>query len=125
MAIGVRRDNTLGSRIERLFWFICLFYLVLVARLIWLQAVNGEFYRTRATQARVREIPSIGQRGAILDRENKPLAMMVHAHALVCDPTKVKDREKTADLIVKEFGGDHAQILEALTPRLLKNGSED
>lgn len=126
MAIWVREQDSIKRRIERLFWILTAFYLALICRLVWLQVLNGDFYSKQAAFERARKFPQSGQRGAILDREGRPLALTVHSNVLVCDPSKVVDPQATADIIVRMFGGDRNLILAAVSPgQLTKRGRPD
>src|SRR5205085_6832246 len=99
MAIPFRQQDEVKVRIERFFWWIAIFYVLLVARLVYLQAVSGNYYRDRAARIREEHIPLKAQRGNIMDRDGRPLAVTVHYSSLVCDPTLVQNPPATATLL--------------------------
>lgn len=121
MAIPFRQQDEVKIRIERFFWWIAIFYVLLVARLVYLQAISGSYYRDRAARIRDEHIPLKAQRGNILDRDGRPLAVTVHYSALVCDPTLVKNPTATAALLSGMLGSGQEEILPFVSPRLLKN----
>src|SRR5437762_430823 len=104
MAIRVRQSDVVRFRIERLFWFVTICYLLLVARLVYLQAIKGEYFRTKARTMRSQVIAQPAQRGAILDSDGKPLAVTIHASQVACDPTKIKDPVRTAAISAEVLG---------------------
>src|SRR5436309_2910565 len=76
MAIPFRQQDELRKRIEKFFLLIAAFYVVLLLRLVYLQAVQGAYFHNRATSMREEQIPLKAQRGSILDREGKPTGAM-------------------------------------------------
>src|SRR5690242_13166005 len=122
MAIPYRQQDEVRHRIERFFLIIVLCYVALVARLVYLQAIEGGYFRERATKMRDRKMTLHAQRGAILDRDGKPLAVTTHKGDLVCDPRQVKDPARTAEILAGILGVPKEQILPLVSPRLLKNG---
>src|SRR5438128_66817 len=63
-------DNT-RSRIEILFAFIGLLYLCLVGRLIYLQAMRGDYFRREGAAARARKVILPSERGELQDSEGR------------------------------------------------------
>lgn len=122
MAIPYRQQDEVRHRIERFFLIIALCYVALVARLVYLQAIEGGYFRERATKMRDRKMTLHAQRGAILDRDGKPLAVTTHKGDLVCDPRQVKDPARTAEILAGILGVPKEQILPLVSPHLLKNG---
>lgn len=99
MAIPFRQQDQVKLRIERFFLLVAACYIILIGRLVYLQAVQGGYFRARAETLREQKIPLRAQRGDLLDRDGKPLAVTTHVGTLVCDPTLVKDPAATAGLL--------------------------
>ncbi len=116
MAISIRPQNTITWRLGALSSLIALLYGLLLIRLVYLQVVRGDYYRSEALTMRSREIPLPARRGAILDREGKPLAVTTYPVAVVVDPEMILDPPKTASLVAKVTGLDAAEVL----PKLVK-----
>ena len=86
MKPGVRRGRT------RLFVLILtLWALAVVGRLVQIQIAQGSRYRAKAQRQQERRIEIAGQRGSILDREGRELAVSVETSSLYAIPDDVKD----------------------------------
>lgn len=70
---------------------------VLVARLVWLQVVQREYYHTLAEQNRISVVPVVPNRGLILDRNGEVLAANYSAYTLEITPSKVANVERSID----------------------------
>ena len=123
MAIRLRQQEFVRIRIERLFWLIALCYVALVARLVYLQVIQGEYYLGRARTVRAQTIPLESVRGGLFDRTLKPLAVTIHTSQLVCDPTLIGDPDTTARTIAElcQVGVDKIRPLVA-SGQLLPSG---
>jgi stage V sporulation protein D (sporulation-specific penicillin-binding protein) len=117
MAVRVRQPDFVRRRIERFFFVVAVCYLALVGRLVWLQAVNGAYYRHRAGDMRTQHIEMPAERGAILDRNGKPMAVTTHSGVLVCDPTQVKNPARTAAAVARLLDTGPESILPLVTTR--------
>src|SRR6266550_8673384 len=73
MAVRLRHQDSVRLRIQHLFWGVALCYVALMARLIWLQVVKGDYFMVRARDIRAQTIPQEAIRGGLLDRTGKPL----------------------------------------------------
>ncbi|HXG22930.1 MAG TPA: penicillin-binding protein 2 [Chthonomonadales bacterium] len=125
MAVRVQRPELVKQRIERLFLIITLCYVGLVGRLIYLQVLQGDYYRSRAEAIRKQYIEQQAQRGAILDRNGRPLAMTTHVPRLICDPTRVQDPVLTANVLAGILNRPEAEILPLVERRKLPDGRWD
>ena len=56
MAIPFRQPNEAKRRLEMFFLIVALCYVGLVARLVWLQAIKGEYYRREASDLREQKV---------------------------------------------------------------------
>lgn len=122
MAIPFRQQDQVKQRIERFFVLVAACYIVLIGRLVYLQAIQGGYFRARAESLREQKIPLRAQRGDILDRDGKPLAVTTHVGMLVCDPTLVKDPSTTGTLLATLLNTPPADMIALMSPRLMPNG---
>ncbi len=74
---------------------------VLLARLIWLQVVEREYYHTLAEANRISVVPVVPNRGLILDRNGVVLAANYSAYTLEITPSKVPDVDRAIDALSK------------------------
>jgi penicillin-binding protein 2 len=72
-------------------------FAVLLARFIWLQIVQYDYYTTRAEENRITLVPVVPNRGLIMDRNGKVLARNYAAFTLEITPAKVINLEQTID----------------------------
>ncbi|MBL8473042.1 MAG: penicillin-binding protein 2 [Rhodocyclaceae bacterium] len=68
-----------------------------MVRLVWLQVLQHDYYRTRAEDNRISLAPIVPNRGLILDRNGLVLARNFSAYTLEITPSKVADLESTID----------------------------
>ncbi len=117
MAVQVRRPDELGRRLTQVSLLFTAGYVLLVARLVALQVIQGHALRDDAISARSSH-PRIVQapRGAILDRNGRPLALTVYYGTLVCDPTKIAKPDEAAAILARVLRGDVAAIRARLNP---------
>ena len=73
----------------------------LMARFVYLQIVQHEYYRTRAEDNRISLVPIVPNRGLIRDRNGVVLARNYSAYTLEITPGKVADLESTIDELAK------------------------
>ena len=88
---------------------------LVVARLVVLQGVDGAAYANAAEQDRLRTYPVAALRGQVLDRDGNPLAYTVAASRVVADPTVVPDPEKTAQALTGLLDVPAAELTEKLS----------
>ena len=72
-------------------------FLVLIARMVYLQVIKREHYFTLAESNRISVAPLVPQRGLILDRNGEVLAANFSAFTLEVTPSKVVDLERALD----------------------------
>lgn len=70
-----------------------------MARCVWLQYFHGEVYQQKAQRQQLKIIPQTAQRGAIVDREGRMLAMSVPTFSVAVDPEVLEDMEGTVKLL--------------------------
>jgi cell division protein FtsI/penicillin-binding protein 2 len=121
MAVQAPHPPLIRRRIEMFFFFVALCYVALMGRIIYLQAVYGDYYREKARDMRERTLRLSASWGAITDRNGRPLAVTTHRGVLVCDPNLVEDAEKTAQAAAEIFGGSPADYRDVLQRRQATN----
>ena len=70
---------------------------ILLARFIWLQVVQREYYHTLAEANRISVVPVVPNRGLILDRNGHVLAANYSAYTLEITPSKVANVDRAID----------------------------
>jgi penicillin-binding protein 2 len=77
--------------------FVLAAFSLLLVRLVYLQVLQYDYYRTKAEDNRISIVPIMPNRGLILDRSGTVLARNYSAYTLEISPGKVADLEKTID----------------------------
>jgi penicillin-binding protein 2 len=75
--------------------FVLAAFSLLLVRLVYLQILQYDYYRTKAEDNRISIVPIMPNRGLILDRSGTALARNYSAYTLEISPGKVADLEKT------------------------------
>ena len=90
--------------------FVVLLFLVLVARLLWLQVISYDKYQSKAEDNRITIVPLVPNRGLILDRNGVVLANNYSAYTLEITPSKIDNLNEMIDELGKivEIGEQHA-----------------
>ncbi len=81
--------------------FVLACLLALLARFVWLQAIQHEHYQTRAEENRISFVPLTPNRGLIVDRNGIVLARNYSAYTLEITPSQVRDLEATIDALAE------------------------
>jgi penicillin-binding protein 2 len=76
-------------------------FALLLARFIWLQIVQHDYYTTRAEGNRISLVPIVPNRGLIVDRNGTVMARNYSAFTLEITPSKVPDLEQTIDALAQ------------------------
>ncbi len=107
---GVRRGRT------RLFALVLAAWgAVVVSRLVQIQITDGSRYRAKAQRQQERRVEIPGQRGSILDREGRELAVSVEAASIYAIPDDVVDPRAAADRLAPVLGLSPHEIREKLS----------
>jgi len=108
---------------QRLRWFyalVVLAFLVLAARVWQLQIVQGTQYALQADRNRIRNLEITAPRGAILDRNKRPLVENRPSYNILLYREYMKDEAATEAFINEKLGIDR-QALDSL----MKRGKRD
>jgi penicillin-binding protein 2 len=104
--IGASGQNDQIQRNERTWGMILLLvlcFLGLLARVGWLQIVQGDVFLRESEANRLREDPVQAPRGLLLDREGRPLVQNRPSRNFVIDPATVRGREKELSAFLSRF----------------------
>ena len=105
--MAIEQDTTRQLIQRRLNWFripVLLVFLVFGARLWQLQIIQGSEYTLKAERNRVRRIPVVAPRGAILDRNGLPLVENRSSFDVLLYREDMKDLDETRRFIVEKLG---------------------
>lgn len=102
------------GRMYVLLYLALIIFLALSVRFYILQVVRHEDYQQRAENNRIREIPIIAPRGAILDRNGKLLVDNKSAFNLVIYPELMGNPAETIKALVDNFDVDEESIRNAI-----------
>jgi cell division protein FtsI/penicillin-binding protein 2 len=106
--------NLIERRIGLLFALFCLAFLVAIGRAAWLQAVQGSGLSADAQSQQTQTVEIPAQRGAILDRTGKKLAVSEEAATIYATPYQVKRPAAESEKLAKALGMDRDAVLRAV-----------
>ncbi|MGY2080978.1 peptidoglycan D,D-transpeptidase FtsI family protein [Modestobacter sp. SYSU DS0657] len=115
---GRREPLGLAQRDQRNRWglaFLVTLLVVVVAKLVVLQGVDGAPYAQAAENDRMKVYPIAAVRGQITDRDGQLLAYSVDAERVVADPTLVDDPARTALALTTLLDVPAAELTEKLS----------
>src|SRR5436189_2132341 len=104
-------------RIGLLFACFLLLLVVAISRAAWVQGIQGGSLSADAQSQHTQTVTSPGQRGRILDRRGKELAVSEDAADVVATPYQVKDPPSTARRLAPLLHVSQAQLLHSLADR--------
>lgn len=107
------------KRTTWLFLLIAIAYAAVVVRLAWVQLLHNDIYHEWASRIRYREIPILANRGALCDRNGRPLAVSIQSASVFANRNEVKDVSQTAVKVAAVLGGEPRTLEERI------NGSGD
>jgi cell division protein FtsI/penicillin-binding protein 2 len=107
-------DDLAKIRVKKLIFVLFAAYVLLIARLFYIQVVRAPFYREKARELTVRKIVLPARRGTIYDRNGEKLAVTIDACDIYVQPVKIKDKEGVATQLSKILGCSRSQILDTL-----------
>jgi penicillin-binding protein 2 len=90
--------------------FLAFWFLVICARLVWLQVVDYGDYTQRAARQQQRSIDVSPVRGNIYDRRGNELAMTVPVDSIFAVPSEVPDIHTTAQILARVLKADSMEI---------------
>src|SRR5687768_11771458 len=116
-------------------YLILVIFIALGIRFYVLQVVRHDDFQQRAENNRIREIPILAPRGAILDRSENVLVDNTPASNIILtpDPEFMKNLDETVNAMVENLGIDREQLVKELNnplrpksqPILVKQNATD
>lgn len=103
--------RTIERRIGLLFAGFLLCFLIVAARAVWLQGVQGAQLSSEAAHQQTDLVTVPGLRGDILDRFGNPLAVSEDAATIFATPYQVKAPRRTAARLAAVLDLDAAEVL--------------
>jgi penicillin-binding protein 2 len=98
-------------------YLVLAIFIVLGFRFYVLQVARHEDYKARAENNRIRDIPILAPRGAILDRNGVVLVDNTPAFNVVVFPEDITDREETISALVDNLGVDLKEVTDELNDK--------
>jgi cell division protein FtsI (penicillin-binding protein 3) len=102
------------KRITYIYWFFILFFLILAARISYLQIFRRAFFQRLATKQYYRLIPIEGRRGTIYDSQDRIMATGITSYSVFADPMRIEDSELVASELAAILDLDKEFIKERL-----------
>lgn len=99
-------------------YLVLAIFIVLGFRFYVLQVARHEDYKARAENNRIRDIPILAPRGAILDRNGVVLVDNTPAFNVVVFPEDVTNTEETINTLVENLGVDRKELTDELNDKL-------
>jgi cell division protein FtsI (penicillin-binding protein 3) len=109
--------NLIERRIGLLFAAFVLLFGLVIARAAWVQGLHGGSLSAEAQSQQVESVLVPGERGPILDRDGKELAVSEDAATVFATPYQVDEPSAAARKLAPVLGVSQAEILEALADR--------
>ncbi len=94
-----------------IFFFVVVFGLLIIARLYFLEVINGDYYRALA-QGQQKTVKRISERGRIFFKGGQILATNKKGKYLFISPKEISDKETTAKEISEIVGLPEKEILK-------------
>ncbi|MGH2957202.1 MAG: peptidoglycan D,D-transpeptidase FtsI family protein [Solirubrobacterales bacterium] len=107
--------RAIDRRLGLLFCLFLVLFSVVLARAFWLQAVRGGELKAEARGQQVEKVVVPGERGRVIDRTGKVLAVSEEAADVIATPYQVEDPAQAAALLHDALGAPEAELLEALS----------
>lgn len=108
-------DEGRKKRIKILFFIFTFIFLLLTARLVWIQIINNEEYYNKALKQRMQELKVNPDRGKIFDINGKELAVSITSKTVVGLPKQVKNPTQTAGKLAAILSIEHKKLVDRLS----------
>ncbi|TCO79312.1 stage V sporulation protein D [Marinisporobacter balticus] len=105
------------KRLVLLLFFVSITLFGLVARIGWIQIVQGEKYRQLAHIQQTRDIPIPAKRGTIYDRNGKELAISASTNTVWARPAQIKKIDHVTETLADILEMDEKELKETLTKK--------
>jgi len=107
-----------GNRILTIAFLFVVWMLVIIGRLYWLQVAQHDYYLAKARENQQMRLETMAARGAIVDRNDKDLALSVLFDSVFVDQRLLKDddaRRNTARLLSPVLEISEAELVKHVT----------
>jgi stage V sporulation protein D (sporulation-specific penicillin-binding protein) len=94
---------------------ITFLFLFIIGRYFYVQILWRDWLLYKALDQWTRELPIVASRGIITDRNGTPLVENTTRYTVFARSNAVKEKEKTAKLLVQTLGGNETDVYEKLT----------
>lgn len=102
------------KRAVTVYFLFVFFFSAIAAQIIHLQVFKSDYFKGLAKKQHYRHIKLEGQRGKILDRRKRVLAVGLRCYSVFADPLRVDNPESTAKTLAKHLGVSRAVLLARL-----------
>ncbi len=113
--------NSLQKRLLCIISIIAFLFLCVIGKLFIVQIIQGKTLQSRAIDQWTRDLPILGTRGDILDRNNNVLASSYTSYNIYLRASNIKNPENVAYLLSQKLNLDYTTLLEKASK---KNVSE-
>lgn len=103
------------KRVARVLTGVAFAFVLLFARLVYIQFVWSDTLGEEALDMRMQDIPIQPRRGVIYDRNGHELAFSIDVESVYAIPAQVKDPEKTAAILSEILGMSYDSLMARLT----------
>ncbi|MDR0854808.1 MAG: hypothetical protein LBN25_00385 [Christensenellaceae bacterium] len=92
-------------------------FFALIARVFFVEVIQAQDLQAKALDQWLREVPIMGERGEVYDRNGILLADSYTAYTIYARPVSIKDKNKTLSALVSVLGLDPDKTAEQLSSR--------
>lgn len=108
-------DKGRKNRIKILFFIFTFIFLLLTARLVWIQIINNDEYYNKALKQRMQELKVTPDRGNIFDINGKELAVSITSKTVVGLPKQITNPTQTAGKLAAILSIKHETLVDRLS----------
>ncbi|MDD5194353.1 MAG: penicillin-binding protein 2 [Candidatus Omnitrophica bacterium] len=101
-------------RIQYIYYFFILLFLVLASRIVYLQVFRRNFLQHLAQSQYYRLIPLEGRRGKIFDARQRVVATAINTYSIFADPSIIKLPSESARILASNLNLPYKQVYERL-----------
>ena len=101
-------------RVSVIYYLVIAVFIILGIRFYVLQVARHEEYKNRAENNRIRDIPLIAPRGAILDRNGKVLVDNTSSFNIVINPEDITNKDETINALVEYLGVEREEAIREI-----------
>lgn len=112
-------NSIIQVRIYKLLRPVFAVFLLIIGQLVYIQVVNADNYRNRATNELLRTSVQLAPRGEITDINGVQLARSVAAETIIVDQTEIADPALTAEITSPVLGIPVPELTQMYTGKLL------